>query len=144
MAGTRVGYVIAAPDVIDAFAAIRQIYSVNVLSQAAALAAVRARDQFAPVVDAIRSERARVIEGLHGIAACGLPLEVRESEANFVLVRMPNATRVRERMRDEKSILVRDFSYAPGLGQLPAHYGWHARRKRRSVGGVGRVAERRN
>ena len=29
MAGTRVGYVIAAPDVIDAFAAIRQIYSVN-------------------------------------------------------------------------------------------------------------------
>lgn len=115
MAGTRVGYVIAAPDVIDAFAAIRQIYSVNVLSQAAALAAVRARDQFAPVVDAIRGERARVIEGLHGIAACGLPLEVWESEANFVLVRMPNATRVRERMRDEKSILVRDFSYAPDL-----------------------------
>mgnify|MGYP002547514165 CR=1 FL=1 len=57
----------------------------------------------------------RVIESLHGIAACGLPLEVWESEANFVLVRMPNATRVRERMRDEKSILVRDFSYAPGL-----------------------------
>ena len=56
-----------------------------------------------------------MIEGLHGIAACGLPLEVWESEANFVLVRMPNATRVRERMRDEKSILVRDFSYAPGL-----------------------------
>ena len=115
MAGTRVGYVIAAPDVIDAFAAIRQIYSVNVLSQAAALAAVRARDQFTPVVGTIRSERARVIEGLRGIAACGLPLEVWESEANFVLVRIPNATRVRERMRDEKSILVRDFSYAPGL-----------------------------
>ena len=115
MAGARLGYVIAAPDVIDAFAAIRQIYSVNVLSQAAALAAVRARDEFAPVVDQIRSERARVIEGLHGLVDCGLPIEVWESEANFVLVRMPNATRVRERMRDEKSILVRDFSYAPGL-----------------------------
>ncbi|MFR7733629.1 MAG: aminotransferase class I/II-fold pyridoxal phosphate-dependent enzyme [Collinsella sp.] len=36
-AGTRLGYVIAAPEVIDVFAAIRQIYSVNVLSQAAAL-----------------------------------------------------------------------------------------------------------
>lgn len=49
-AGTRLGYVIAAPEVIDVFAAIRQIYSVNVLSQAAALACVRARDAYAPVV----------------------------------------------------------------------------------------------
>lgn len=47
-AGTRLGYVIAAPEVIDVFAAIRQIYSVNVLSQAAALACVRARDAYAP------------------------------------------------------------------------------------------------
>ena len=28
---------------------------------------------------------------------------------------MAHATRVRERLRDEYSILVRDFSYAPGL-----------------------------
>ena len=40
LAGARCGYVIAAPDVIDALAAVRQIYSVNVLTQAAALAAV--------------------------------------------------------------------------------------------------------
>ncbi|WP_419040757.1 aminotransferase class I/II-fold pyridoxal phosphate-dependent enzyme, partial [Parolsenella catena] len=37
------------------------------------------------------------------------------SEGNFVLVRMARASRVRERLRDECSILVRDFSYAPGL-----------------------------
>ena len=56
-AGTRLGYVIAAPEVIDVFAAIRQIYSVNVLSQAAALACVRARDAYAPVVAQVASER---------------------------------------------------------------------------------------
>ena len=28
---------------------------------------------------------------------------------------MAGASRVRERLRDERSILVRDFSYAPGL-----------------------------
>ena len=55
-AGTRLGYVIAAPEVIDVFAAIRQIYSVNVLSQAAALACVRARDAYAPVVAQVTSE----------------------------------------------------------------------------------------
>ena len=49
------------------------------------------------------------------MAAEGLPVEAWPSAANFALVRTPHATRVRERLRDEYSILVRDFSYAPGL-----------------------------
>ena len=114
-AGTRLGYVIAAPEVIDVFAAIRQIYSVNVLSQAAALACVRARDAYAPVVAQVASERERELCALRAMAAEGLPVEAWPSAANFVLVRTPHATRVRERLRDEYSILVRDFSYAPGL-----------------------------
>ena len=114
-AGTRLGYVIAAPEVIDVFAAIRQIYSVNVLSQAAALACVRARDAYAPVVAQVASERERELAALRAMAAEGLPVEAWPSAANFVLVRTPHATRVRERLRDEYSILVRDFSYAPGL-----------------------------
>ena len=114
-AGTRLGYVIAAPEAIDVFAAIRQIYSVNVLSQAAALACVRARDAYAPVVAQVASERERKLCALRAMAAEGLPVEAWPSAANFVLVRTPHATRVRERLRDEYSILVRDFSYAPGL-----------------------------
>lgn len=114
-AGTRLGYVIAAPEVIDVFAAVRQIYSVNVLSQAATLACVRARDAYAPVVAQVASERERELCALRAMAAGGLPVEAWPSAANFVLVRTPHATRVRERLRDEYSILVRDFSYAPGL-----------------------------
>ena len=114
-AGTRCGYVIAAPEVIDVFAAIRQIYSVNVLTQAAALAAVRARGAYVPTVERIVSERGRVFAALQGLAAEGLPVTVWPSSGNFVLVRVTNASRVRERLRDEYSILVRDFSYAPGL-----------------------------
>ena len=114
-AGTRLGYVIAAPEVIDVFAAIRQIYSVNVLSQAAALACVRARDAYAPVVAQVASERERELCALRAMAAEGMPVEAWPSAANFVLVRTSHATRVRERLRDEYSILVRDFSYAPGL-----------------------------
>ena len=115
MAGARLGYVIAAPDVIEAVAAIRQIYSVNVLTQAAAVAAVSAREEFACVVDDIRSERERLLAGLRKLADEGRPIQTWDSEANFVLVRFPNASIVRQRLRDEKSILVRDFSYAPGL-----------------------------
>ena len=114
-AGIRCGYVIAAPDVIDVFAAIRQIYSVNVLTQAAALACVRERDAYAPTVATIVAERERVQRELAALAARGLPVETWPSSGNFVLVRTPAASRVRERLRDEYSILVRDFSYAPGL-----------------------------
>lgn len=114
-AGTRCGYVLAAPDVIDVFAAVRQIYSVNVLTQAAALACVKAREAYAPTVEAIKAERQRMMSALQGMAQEGLPVTVWPSEANFLLVRVNNASRVRERLRDEYSILVRDFSYAPGL-----------------------------
>ena len=37
------------------------------------------------------------------------------SRANFLLVRLPNASTVRTRLRDEYSILVRDFSATAGL-----------------------------
>ncbi len=115
-AGIRCGYVMAAPDVIEAFAAIRQIYSVNVLSQAAALAAVRSRKAFLPVVETIRSERERLYDGLRALAEPYAPQgAVWPSQANFVLVRLPQASTVRQRLRDEFSILVRDFSYASGL-----------------------------
>ena len=110
-AGIRCGYVVAAPDVIEAFAAIRQIYSVNVLTQAAALVAVRGSDAFAPVVERIRSERARLYRALDADGR----VRVWPSQGNFLLVRMDGASRIRERLRDERSILVRDFSYAPGL-----------------------------
>lgn len=111
LAGARCGYVIAAPDVIDALAAVRQIYSVNVLTQAAALAAVRARAEFDPTVEKIVSERTRLYESLARVEG----VRVWPSEGNFILARMAGASCVRERLRDERSILVRDFSYALGL-----------------------------
>ena len=93
LAGARCGYVIAAPDVIDA------------------LAAVRARAEFDPTVEKIVSERSRLYESLARVEG----VRVWPSEGNFILARMAGASRVRERLRDERSILVRDFSYAPGL-----------------------------
>lgn len=110
-AGIRVGYVIAAPDVIDVFGAVRQIYSVNVLDQAAASALVLEREAFAPVVDKIRSERDRLLRALEHDDR----VEVWPSQGNFLLVRVPEAAEIRRRLRDDFSILVRDFSAVPHL-----------------------------
>ena len=94
LAGTRCGYVLAAPDVVEALAAVRH--------------------EFEPTVATIVSERARVLAALRGLARTR-ELTVWPSEGNYLLVRVPGASEVRQRLRDEHSILVRDFSYAPGL-----------------------------
>ncbi len=111
LAGLRCGYLVADPAVVDMLGAIRQIYSVDVLCQAAALAAVTNRDLLKPVVADIVAERDRLALGLSGIKGVTL----WPSAANFLLVRMDGASTVRARLRDEHSILVRDFSYALGL-----------------------------
>lgn len=59
----------------------------------------------------IVAERERLAASLAAIEG----VQVWPSCANFVLVRLSGASRVRARLRDEYSILVRDFSYAPGL-----------------------------
>ncbi|MBR3315242.1 MAG: histidinol-phosphate transaminase [Atopobiaceae bacterium] len=111
LAGLRCGYLLADPAIIDVLAAIRQIYSEDVVAQAAALAAVSMRDELRPVVASIVAERERL-----SAALAELPeVEQWPSSANFLLVRMPGAANVRARLRDEFSVLVRDFSYAPGL-----------------------------
>ena len=111
LAGLRAGYLVADPGVIDALASIRQIYSEDVMAQAVAAAAVSRRRELAPVVADVVAERERLSAALSTIGG----VEVWPSAANFLLVRLAGASRVRARLRDEYSILVRDFSYAPGL-----------------------------
>ena len=111
LAGLRCGYLVADPAVVDMLSAIRQIYSEDVVAQSVARVAVEMRGEMAGVVADIVAERNRVYDEL--VAMDGA--EVWPSAANFLLVRMAGASRVRARLRDEFSILVRDFSYAPGL-----------------------------
>ena len=111
LAGLRVGYLVADPKVVDALGAVRQIYSVDVLAQAVALAFVERRAQLVPVVEGIVAERERLAAELAALPG----VRVWPSAANFVLARVPNAHRTWERLRDEHSILVRDFSSTPGL-----------------------------
>ena len=108
LAGGRIGYVLAAPAIIDA---LRQPYSVNSFSQAVAETVVRDGARFAPTIAEICENRGILASELAKLDG----LTVWPSSANFLLVRVPHAHRVWELLRDEHSILVRDFSAAPGL-----------------------------
>lgn len=113
LAGARIGYVLGSPSVVSALATVRQPYSVNALSQAAALEVVRDRMSFSATIEEIEAERERLAGGLRQLA--GLGVRVWPSAANFLLVRVPGAHEVHRQLRDERSILVRDFSATPGL-----------------------------
>ena len=99
MAGIRCGYMLAPAGVVSALSAVRQPYSVDAISQAIATQAVKSRALFDSCISEIVSQRDFVWP----------------SQANFILVRIHNAHHVYERLRDEYSILVRDFSTTPDL-----------------------------
>ncbi|MDO4403737.1 MAG: histidinol-phosphate transaminase [Atopobiaceae bacterium] len=111
LAGVRVGYVLAAPDVIDVLAAVRQPYTVDVFAQATAQVVTSMRGVFLPTIKQIRYERERLERALAALEG----VQVWPSQGNFLLVRMPHAGIVRAHLRDKWSILVRDFSSTPGL-----------------------------
>lgn len=112
-AGGRLGYVLADPSVVGALAAVRQPYTVDVLVQAAAEVIVDHRHDFLPTIGTIKAERERLLEGLNDLGSLGV--RAWPSNANFLCVRVPGAASVWARLRDEHSILVRNFSATPGL-----------------------------
>lgn len=79
-AGGRLGYLIAAPAVIDAMLLVRLPYHLSSVTQAAARAALRHADDTLGSVAALIAERERVSETLAGMGFRIIP-----SDANFVL-----------------------------------------------------------
>ena len=79
-AGGRLGYLIAAPAVIDAMQLVRLPYHLSSVTQAAARAALRHADDTLGSVATLVAERDRVTEALKGMGFRVIP-----SDANFVL-----------------------------------------------------------
>ena len=79
-AGGRLGYLVAAPAVIDAVLLVRLPYHLSVITQAAARAALRHAGETLASVAALVAERERVCVALHDMGFRVIP-----SDANFVL-----------------------------------------------------------
>ncbi|MBV8966502.1 MAG: aminotransferase class I/II-fold pyridoxal phosphate-dependent enzyme, partial [Mycobacteriaceae bacterium] len=79
-AGGRLGYLVAAPPVIEAMLLVRLPYHLSALTQAAARAALRHADETLASVAALVAERRRVTDALSRMG-----FRVIDSDANFVL-----------------------------------------------------------
>lgn len=102
-AGGRLGYLVAAPAVVDAMFLVRLPYHLSVVTQAAALAALRHASDTLGSVAHLSAERDRVSARL-----TELGFDVVPSDANFVLFgRFVDAPATWKRYLDE-GVLIRD------------------------------------
>jgi len=87
LAGLRVGYGIAAPEVIDILNRIREPFNVNSIAQAAALACLKDPAYYRRVAKMVESERQIIYRELRQLG-----LKIIESATNFILVNVGQQT----------------------------------------------------
>jgi histidinol-phosphate aminotransferase len=109
LAGIRLGYLTARPQWVEQFNKVRQVYNVNVLTQAAATFVLERLEVLEEQAARIRAERETLAAGLKGLKG----VTVFPSEANFFLVRVPDADRAFEALK-RQGVLVRNLN-SPAL-----------------------------
>jgi histidinol-phosphate aminotransferase len=105
LAGIRLGYMTAAPQLLAEFEKVRPPYNVNVLTQVAAefaLDHIEVLDQQAASINAERERLRAELAALPGV-------EVFPSAANFLLLRVPDAAAACAKLLDEK-VLIKNLS----------------------------------
>jgi histidinol-phosphate aminotransferase len=108
LAGIRLGYLAGRPEWIGELNKVRQVYNVNVLTQAAATFMLEHLDVLEAQAAEIRAGRAK----LHAALSAMPGLTVFPSAANFFLVRVADAARSYEALA-RQGVLVRNLH--PGL-----------------------------
>ncbi len=102
-AGLRLGYMAAAPAVVDQVRIVRLPYHLSAVTQAAARAALARRDDLAKQVAQIRADRDTLVEELRALGFSAL-----DSDSNFVMFGMfDNQHEVWEGIL-ERGVLIRD------------------------------------
>lgn len=106
LAGMRLGFCAANEEIISYLFKVKAPYNINALTQYAALKSILNEKRKEDVVAEIISERIRVEKELKTLSAV---TTVFPSDANYLLVRLPNAKEVQKQLA-EKGVVVRDRS----------------------------------
>jgi len=108
LAGIRLGYLIGRPEWVAQLDKVRPPYNVSVLTQAAALFLIEKLDVLEAQAARIKSDRAALGQSLAALKG----VTVFPSEANFFLIRVPDALGTYEGLK-RQNVLVRNLH--PGL-----------------------------
>jgi histidinol-phosphate aminotransferase len=108
LAGIRLGYLVGRPEWVAQLDKVRPPYNVSVLTQAAALFMIERLDVLEEQAARIRSDRKSLGETLKALKG----VTVFPSEANFFLIRVPDADRTYAALK-QQNVLVRNLN--PGI-----------------------------
>ncbi|MFN3888091.1 MAG: histidinol-phosphate transaminase [Aquabacterium sp.] len=110
LAGIRLGYMTGRADLIEQVDKVRPPYNISVLNTEAALFALDHADEFARQAEVIKAERQRLMAALAAMpTARAFP-----SEANMILVRVPDAAAVFQALK-ARGILIKNVAGLHGL-----------------------------
>lgn len=104
LAGLRIGYAVADPDIITALGKVYVPFTATSVSQAAAIASIDASDELLARTDAVVAERARVTSALRGAG-----YTVPDSQANFVWLPLPGRAQAFAEASADNRIIVRPY-----------------------------------
>jgi threonine-phosphate decarboxylase len=102
LAGLRVGYAVAHPEIIATLARVRPPWSVSAVAQAAAVAALADLGYVQQAVTTLLAEKQRLVSELHALGLATVP-----SAAHYFLIRVASAAHVRRQLL-AAGLLVRD------------------------------------
>lgn len=105
LAGVRLGYMMGAKALIAEIDKVRPPYNISVLNYECALFALEHQDVFAAQALELVAQRAWLFEALEGLAG----VKAWKSDANMILVRVPDAAKTFEGMKAQK-VLVKNVS----------------------------------
>lgn len=109
LASMRIGYVLAAPEIINHINKIRNGKNVPALAQIAAIAALRNREYMDAYVADVTNARAYIIRELQNLG-----FESKETKGNFILVKT-NDPAVFQKVFQEKKVFVRGLNHLSGM-----------------------------
>ena len=104
MAALRVGYAVANKKLAEMMMCVKIPYSLNAVSEGAAIAAIKDQDFIRRSVDMVREQRPRLDAGLRKLG-----FETFPSDSNFILARSPIDHKVLVDGLKERGVLIRDF-----------------------------------
>lgn len=104
MAALRVGYAVTNKKLADMMICVKIPYSLNMVSEGAAIAAVKDQDFVRRSVEMVREQRPKLDAGLRKLG-----FETFPSDSNFILARSPIDHKVLVDGLKERGVLIRDF-----------------------------------
>ena len=105
LAGVRLGYMMGPKALIAEIDKVRPPYNISVLNYECALFALEHRDVFAAQAQELIAQRALLFDALNALPG----VKAWKSDANMILIRVPDAARAFEGLRNRK-VLVKNVS----------------------------------